>query len=40
MDGSSTHQVLSHGKIPEISSTSGTLTAHAEYSGACRLCAV
>jgi ribonucleoside-diphosphate reductase alpha chain len=39
-DGSRAHQVLYHGKIPGISSTSGTLTAHAEYSGECRLCSV
>jgi len=39
-DGSRAHQVLSQGNIPGMSSTSGTLTAHAEYSGECRLCSV
>jgi ribonucleotide reductase alpha subunit len=39
-DGSRAHQVLYQGKIPGISSTSGTLTAHAEFSGDCRLCSV
>jgi ribonucleoside-diphosphate reductase alpha chain len=39
-DGSRAHQVLYHGKIPGISRSSGTLTAHAEYSGECRLCSV
>jgi ribonucleoside-diphosphate reductase alpha chain len=39
-DGSRAHQVLYYGKIPGISRTNGALTAHAEYSGECRLCSV
>ena len=39
-DGSRSKQVLYGGKIPSLRRADGTVTAHAEYGGECKLCSV
>jgi ribonucleoside-diphosphate reductase alpha chain len=39
-DGCRAHQVLYQGKVPGFHQDDGTMTAHAEYSGECKLCSV